>query len=49
MVVHTCNPSYVGSRNGRIRVQGQPEQKLVKPYLKKEAECGGTCLILPAR
>jgi hypothetical protein len=27
IVVHICNPSYLGGRNRRVVVQGQPGQK----------------------
>jgi hypothetical protein len=36
MVALVCNPSYIGSGDGMMLVQGQLEQKmLAKPYLKK--------------
>jgi hypothetical protein len=44
VVVHTCNPSYVRGRDGRISVWGQARQKLARPYFKKQAWYGGTCL-----
>jgi hypothetical protein len=37
---HKCNPSYLGGRDGRIVVPGQPSQKLARPYLKKQADLG---------
>jgi hypothetical protein len=27
LVAHACNPSYMGDRDWKIKVQGQPEQK----------------------
>jgi hypothetical protein len=49
MGVHFCNPSYLGSRDGRIKVPGQPRQKLVRTYLKNKSSmvvytCGPGCL-----
>jgi hypothetical protein len=35
MVVHVYNASYSGGRDRRIMVQGQPGQKITRPYLKK--------------
>jgi hypothetical protein len=40
----TQNSSYSEAEIGRIMVQGQPRQKLVRSYLNKQAECGGACL-----
>jgi hypothetical protein len=39
MVAHTYNPSYLRSRDRRIEVRGQPEQKVSKTlsYLKEQA------------
>jgi hypothetical protein len=34
VVVHAYNPNYSGGRDRRNKVQGQPGQKLVRPYLK---------------
>jgi hypothetical protein len=34
MVTHTCKPNYLGGGNRRMAVQGQPEQKLARPYFK---------------
>jgi hypothetical protein len=33
VVVHICNPSFLGDRARKIMAQGQPRQKLVRPYL----------------
>jgi hypothetical protein len=35
-VVHTYNPCCLRNRSRRIPVQGQHEQKLVRPYLKNK-------------
>jgi hypothetical protein len=43
VVTCTCNPSYLGCRDGRIVVRGQLQQK-VRPYLKEQPRCGGTFL-----
>jgi hypothetical protein len=29
-VAHTCNPRYLGDRNRKIEVRGQPRQKIIK-------------------
>jgi hypothetical protein len=48
MVVHTCNPSYLGGRDRRIVVQGQTRQKLVRPLLsdKLKAKRAGTMAVV---
>jgi hypothetical protein len=40
-VVHTYNSNYLGRRNRRIAVQGQPGQML---ELSQKTRCGGACL-----
>jgi hypothetical protein len=44
VVAHACNLSYLGARDRRIMPQGQPGQKLLRPFLKNKAVCGGTHL-----
>jgi hypothetical protein len=34
VVVHACNPSYLGDNDSRIKIVGQLGQK-VRPYLKE--------------
>jgi hypothetical protein len=36
MVVHACNPSYLGGRSRRSAVWGRPGQKSWRLYLKKK-------------
>jgi hypothetical protein len=36
VVVHTYNPSYLGSRNRRIEVGGSPGKKSMRFYLKNQ-------------
>jgi hypothetical protein len=33
---HNYHPSYLGGRDRRIMIQGQPTQKLARPYLKNK-------------
>jgi hypothetical protein len=35
VVVHTCNPNYMGGISRRIMVWVWPGQKSMRPYLKK--------------
>jgi hypothetical protein len=45
MVIHACSPSYLGGRNGRIVVQGQPGQKVSKTLkLAMVVQMCATCL-----
>jgi predicted restriction endonuclease len=37
----------LGGRDRRIVVQGQLRKKLVTPYLKEQAVCGGEILVIP--
>jgi hypothetical protein len=36
VVVQICNSSYLGGRDRKIMVWGQPRQKLVRPYHKNK-------------
>jgi hypothetical protein len=36
MVAHVCNPSNLSGRDRMIEVRGQPEQNLVRYYLKNK-------------
>jgi hypothetical protein len=45
MVAHACYPSYVEGRDGKMEVQGWPQAKSMRPYLKnklklKDWKCG---------
>jgi hypothetical protein len=33
VVAHACHPNYSGNGGRRIKVQSQPQKKLVRPYL----------------
>jgi hypothetical protein len=35
MTAYACNPRYLGGTDKGITVQGQPGQKFLTPYLKK--------------
>jgi hypothetical protein len=44
-VAHTCNPSYLEAEMGRIKVQGQPRQRVWETHLqnnqsKMDRRCG---------
>jgi hypothetical protein len=43
MLVHNCNPSYLGGRERRTEAPGQEGPKLVRPHLKHQAECVPFC------
>jgi hypothetical protein len=43
IVLHACNPSYLGGRVRKIKIQGHSGQKLVR-LSQNHAKCGGTHL-----
>jgi hypothetical protein len=42
LVVHTCNPRYLRSGDGRVVIQDQPGQKMFREIhvFKEQVECG---------
>jgi hypothetical protein len=49
MVAHACYPSYVEGRDGKMEVQGWPQAKSMRPYLKKKIDqkwLGGTAQVV---
>jgi hypothetical protein len=47
-MMHICNPSYVGTGDRRVMVQGQPQEKVNQTLSKKQPGCDGK-LVTPAR
>jgi hypothetical protein len=39
MVIHTCNPSYLGRTGRRITISRPAQEKLVRLYLQKKKKC----------
>jgi hypothetical protein len=46
MVVHTCNPNYVGGRDGEGHGLRPAQAKMsVGPYLQKQTGCGDSVIL----
>jgi hypothetical protein len=41
IMIQICNPSFAGSRGRKIAVQGQPQAKSPRPYLRNKLKCKG--------
>jgi hypothetical protein len=44
MVVHICNPSYLGGRSRRMEVQASPSKLVQRPHPKKQTKNKRTVL-----
>jgi hypothetical protein len=47
-MVHSIIPATWEAELGRMEFQGQPRQKVSRPYLNKQARCGGGMSLITA-